>query len=175
MNVPGSGQADILLRQSRAYHAQLSAMADMKASMLITMASIILTLTASRVTQIVSPWPFRVLMASCFVTILLAAYAVMPKMPFRKGPPSAALRASPRFNVLFFGDYSGMSYAEFEAQMTPLLNDPSAGYEAQVREIYLLGVYLTENKYRFLRLAYLSFMAGLATSLILVLLDMTRS
>lgn len=147
-------------------------MADMKASMLITMASIVLTLTASRITQPGPQWPLLVLMLFCFITILLAAFAVMPKMPFRKGPPTPDHRASPGFNILFFGDYNGMSYQDFEKEMTPLLNEPHLGYEAQVREIYLLGIYLTGSKYRYLRLAYISFMVGLASSLVLVLISL---
>ncbi|HEY5297019.1 MAG TPA: hypothetical protein VIK59_03770 [Verrucomicrobiae bacterium] len=34
-------------------------------------------------------------------------------------------------------------------------------YGTQVRELYLLGTFLAKKKYRFLRLAYLSFFTGL--------------
>ena len=44
------------------------------------------------------------------------------------------------------------------------MNDPSRTYEAQVREIYLLGCFLAEKKYRYLRFAYLSFLTGLFAS-----------
>ena len=38
----------------------------------------------------------------------------------------------------------------------------------QVREVYTLGRFLAERKYRYLRLAYLAFIAGLAASTALV-------
>jgi len=48
--------------------------------------------------------------------------------------------------------------------MEEMLNDHSKTYEAQVREIYTLGVFLAQTKYRYLRLAYLVFVTGLFTS-----------
>jgi hypothetical protein len=48
--------------------------------------------------------------------------------------------------------------------MEKILNDPSELYQAQVREIYTLGVFLARKKYRFLRLAYLTFLGGLLIS-----------
>ena len=44
------------------------------------------------------------------------------------------------------------------------MSDPSRTYGAQVREIYLLGTFLARKKYRFLRLGYISFIAGLFAS-----------
>ena len=54
------------------------------------------------------------------------------------------------------------------------MNDASLAYEAQVREIYLLGMFLAVKKYRFLRLAYLAFIAGLFISFVLMLVAGTR-
>jgi hypothetical protein len=68
------------------------------------------------------------------------------------------------FNLLFFGDFVRMPYADFEKSMEEILNDPSRAYEAQVREIYTLGLFLATKKYRFLRLAYLTFLSGLLAS-----------
>jgi hypothetical protein len=49
-----------------------------------------------------------------------------------------------------------------------MMNDPSKTYEAQVREIYTLGVFLAAKKYRFLRFAYLTFVMGLFVSVLLL-------
>jgi hypothetical protein len=163
-----NNHSDAMLRQTRAHHVQLSSMADVKASMLITMASIVLTLAASNTIHVGPQWPLLVLMGFCLTTILLAAFAAMPKVRFRKRPPTPEERADAHFNVLFFGDFNGLSYEEFEAEMVPVLNDPSLCYEAQVREIYSLGVYLAKRKYRFLRLAYMAFMAGIVASAIML-------
>ena len=68
------------------------------------------------------------------------------------------------FNLLFFGDFVRMPYEEFEGAMEKVLNDPAQLYEAQVREIYALGTFLAKKKYRFLRLAYVTFLVGLLAS-----------
>jgi len=52
--------------------------------------------------------------------------------------------------------------------MEDVMNDPSKVYEAQVREVYILGIYLARNKYRFIRWAYIAFIAGLLASAIVL-------
>jgi len=51
-----------------------------------------------------------------------------------------------------------------------VLNDPSLTYEAEVREIYTLGLFLAYKKYRYLRLAYTTFIVGLFASFFTLLL-----
>ena len=161
---------DDLLGQTRAHHVQLSSMADVKANMLLTMSSIVVTLAAPQVLKAGSQLPLIVLIISSLTTILLAAYSVMPKQPYKAKPPTpGSAETGPKRNLLFFGDFLGLTYAQYEAEMETLLNDPSAVYEVQVREIYTLGVFLAETKYRYLRLAYLTFIGGLFVSVVTLL------
>lgn len=169
VNIPGN-EINYLLQQTRVHHMQLSSMADLKANMLLTMASIVVTLAAPQVMKTGSQWPLLVLMGFSLVTILLAAYAVMPKMSFSSSSAPAPDVSSPQFNLLFFGDFAGLTYEQFEAEMEKVINDPSAVYQAQVREIYTLGVFLAKKKYRYLRLAYTTFISGLFASVITLLL-----
>jgi hypothetical protein len=149
---------------------QLSSMADLKANMLLTMASIVVTLAAPQVMKSGSQLPLVVLIGFSLATILLAAYAVMPKLPFTGPTATEADVRSPQFNLLFFGDFTGMSYAQFEAEMERVMNDPSLVYQAQLREIYTLGTFLARKKYRFLRLAYTTFILGLFASIVTLLM-----
>ncbi|MEW6157409.1 MAG: Pycsar system effector family protein [Verrucomicrobiota bacterium] len=155
---------DHMLRQTRIHHVQLSSMADIKANMLLTMSSLVVTLCAPATMNPSLRSAAVVLMAFSLATVVLAVYAVMPKLPltFREG--ADADHKSPMFNLLFFGDFVRMPYADFEKSMEEILNDPSRAYEAQVREIYTLGLFLATKKYRFLRLAYLTFLSGLLAS-----------
>ena len=155
---------DHMLRQTRSHHVQLSSMADMKANMLLTVSSVIITLTAPHVVDSELRRPLLVWIGFSLLTIGLAAYAVMPKFPLWSGRPARLDMKDSRFNLLFFGDFVRLRYEDFEAAMEEVMNDPSHTYQAQVREIYTLGVFLAERKYRFLRLAYLSFLAGLVVS-----------
>jgi hypothetical protein len=158
---PGS-HLDQLLRQTRVHHVQLSSMADLKANMLLTIASVVITMSIRYVTDPEIRLASGVLIAFCLLTILLAAYSVMPKLtsfaPKKLDPNSGS------FNLLFFGHFIGMDYEEYESAMEKVLNDPSKVYELQVREIYSLGQFLAHQKYRYLRLAYLAFIVGLLAS-----------
>lgn len=152
-----------MLRQTRMHHVQLSSMADLKANMLLTMSSVVLTLSVPHLKDEKFKWPALILMFFCLLTVILAAYTVMPKMPFwrRHGEPLEKRRG---FNILFFGDFFEMTFPEYEQAMEEILNDPSKTYEAQVREVYSLGTFLARKKYRYLRLAYISFLTGLIAS-----------
>ena len=48
--------------------------------------------------------------------------------------------------------------------MEELMNDHNLSYEAQLRELYTMGNYLEQKKYRFVRLAYISFISGAVIS-----------
>ncbi len=160
---PGS-YLDHLMRATQAHHIQLSSMADMKANMLLTMSSVVLTLCLPQALNHEGLWPLYVLMGSCLATICFAAYTVMPT--FRPGNLPAPDYHDPAFNLLFFGDFTRLSQAEFESAMQGIMNDPSRTYGAQVREIYLLGSFLVRKKYRFLRFGYLTFITGFFASVI---------
>ena len=156
---------DQLIRQTRVYHVQLSMMADSKANMLLTISSILVTLSATHLADARYRWPAIVLIAGCLVSVAFAALTTMPKF-FRASdaPKSAAMSQAPGFNPLFFGDFTRLSYGEFLRTMEHTMSSASTAYEAQLREIYLLGSFLAQSKYRWLRLGYISFMAGLAGS-----------
>jgi pycsar effector protein len=157
---------DHMLRQTRIHHVQLSVMADMKANGLMTIAGLMLTLSAPFIVREQFRSAVIALMISSLLTIVLAAFAVMPDTPFRIRKTARPDVSHPKFNLLFFGTFVSMEYEQFAAAMEEMMNDPSKTYEAQVREIYTLGVFLAAKKYRFLRFAYLAFVSGLVISLL---------
>ena len=163
INNPGA-YLDHMMRQSRQHHVQLSSMADVKANMLLTMASVVVTLSIPHVLKPQFTIPLLVLIVASLITMGLAAYAVMPKLPLSPSTTPKPDVHSPGFNLLFFGDFTRLTYDEFAGAMEEMMNDPSKTYEAQVRELYTLGTFLATKKYRMLRLAYLSFMSGLVAS-----------
>jgi hypothetical protein len=155
---------DHLMRATQFHHVQLSSMADVKANMLLTMSSVVLTLCLPQVLKNEHFWPLYILITFCLLTICLATYAVMPKLPPSNLPPPDV--NSPNFNVLFFGDFTRLTQEQFERSMEEVISDHNRTYAAQVREIYLLGMFLAKKKYRFLRYGYLSFIAGLVLTLV---------
>jgi hypothetical protein len=161
---PG-GHLDQLIRQTRAHHTQLSSMADVKANMLLTMSSLVITFSLRYLEDPYLRWPVIVLTIFCLITVFNAAYAVMPKVNFEFRPNLKKLD----FNILFFGSFMNLSYDEFEGAMEEVLSEPAKVYEAQIREIYELGVFLGRNKYLYIRRAYVSFLSGLAAGVLTLL------
>ncbi|MBI2380488.1 MAG: hypothetical protein HYV16_07020 [Gammaproteobacteria bacterium] len=159
---------DRMLQGTRQHHVQLSMMADTKASMLITLSSLVITLS---VPQLMEP-TFRtaavILIVCCLATVGLATYAAMPKTPLRtSGRPDVA---DPHFNILFFGDFTRLDYPDFEENMFANMQDGEHIYQLMLKEIYTMGAFLAHKKYRYLRLASISFMTGfLASALTLAL------
>ena len=146
---------DHLLKQTRQHHVMLSTMADQKANMLLTMSSVVLTLSLPQLQNPHYRASIIVLMAACLLTLAQACYVVMPKLFTGRQPVNANER-----NLLFFADFQDLSFDEYRQQMEILLNDPGQAYEAQLREIHGMGLYLARKKYRFLRWAYLTFLSG---------------
>ncbi|WP_438480321.1 Pycsar system effector family protein [Oleiharenicola lentus] len=160
LKVPATTHADTLVRETRAHHLQLSAMADVKANMLITMSCIITTLCIPRISPDRLLSPLTILVGFCLLTIGLATYAVMPKKSYhRKNAKRGAT-----FNVLFFGDFTSLSFEQFKDEMQTLMQDHNLVYEAQLRETYQIGLFLADTKYQFLRFAYFSFGTGIVSS-----------
>jgi hypothetical protein len=57
-----------------------------------------------------------------------------------------------------------MDYDAYKEAMESMMNDANAVYETQIREIYTMGQYLAQKKYRFVRFSYLSFISGVLIS-----------
>lgn len=143
--------ADYVLRTIQQHHVQLSTMADTKASILITISSIVLTIALSRSNDPRLRPALLTIALSSLISLLLAIVAVLPVFTRRRG-------ANP--NLFFFGHFASMSQEEFVAAMARTLASDEALYAAAARDIYALGVYLYRKKYRFLRLAYIALLSG---------------
>ncbi len=161
MEISGTGShLDHFLRQTRVHHVQLSAMADVKANMMLTISALVITFSIGHLSNPLLRWPLLVLIVSCLATIVSAAYAVMPKLDRGFRPDLDR----PDCNILWFGNFMNLEYEEYARLMEGVMNDSSRVYEAQVREVYELGVFLGRKKYVYIRLAYLFFIFGLLAS-----------
>ena len=158
---------DQMIRQTRAHHVQLSSMADMKANMMLTVAALLIPLSIRFLDDPRLQPAALTMIGFCILTVLLAAYAAMPKKLGKKGPNKTIDPEDPSFNQLFFGSFTKMDYYDFEHAMEKVMNDHEEAYKTQIKEIYLMGQYLAREKYRFVRLAYISFITGMVISSVL--------
>ncbi|MCP3872098.1 MAG: hypothetical protein GY699_02945 [Desulfobacteraceae bacterium] len=155
---------DHMIRQTRNHHVQLSSMADSKANMLMTTASVVLTLCVPYVMDTTLKYAAITLMIFCFLTIFLSVYAAMPKIPFLFRHKSPSEFTPSYFNLLFFGDFIHLKYDDYQMKMEKMMSSQESVYREQIKEIYFLGNFLAKKKFRFLRLAYITFLVGFITS-----------
>ena len=165
-----AGHLDQMIRQTRAHHVSLSSMADRKANMMLTLASLMIPLSIKFLYDERSHLAASILIGFCVMTILLAAFAAMPKIKTDNHLNAKQNLNETSFNLLFFGSFIHMSYGEYKKAMQTLMNDANAVYETQLREIYTMGQYLARKKYRYVQYSYLAFITGiLASSLVYVI------
>ncbi len=162
---PGS-HLDHMMKQTRNHHVQLSFMADTKANMLLTISSVVITLSVPHIMTPGLKYGALVLILFSLITIILSTYAVMPKLPIKIKTSHDIDIHRPRFNLLFFGDFVRMPFEDFESAMEDTLNEPGKVYKSMTKEIYTLGLFLADKKYRFIRLAYVAFIIGVFTSVL---------
>jgi hypothetical protein len=160
-------QLDYLLSETRRQLIDFSNMADTKANILLSVSSVLITIALTRVND--PSWRLAVVVLSIFmlITITLALLTVIPNIDI--SPRRKRLKDDPEFNPLFFGNYSHMSYEEYDKHMERILNDPNASYEVQVHEIYYVGVYLKHTKYNFVKYGYIFFFIGTISSILIYL------
>lgn len=154
--------SDTLIRIVSDNHTKLSAMADTKAHIMLTLCAGIITVS---ITGILRPWGG--LRVASFVTLgfalLSALFAILTILP-RYGSAKIPSPDDPNFNLLFFNHFSSLSEDDFTARMGRLGADPNQAQDALVRDLYQQGRMLAERKYRYLKLCYRIFFLGILAS-----------
>jgi hypothetical protein len=159
---------ETLLKVTAGNDHRLSDMADNKAQILITVNSIIISAIISLVLRKLKESPFLVLpsyilLTVSLITMILAILATRPSLP--RGKFSAKDLAQKKVNLLFFGNFYGMSLDEYSAGMKIILQDKEFLYDSLIKDVHSQGVVLG-RKYRLLRSAYNVFMFGLIVAII---------
>lgn len=154
-NVRPRTSVDQLLRTIQQHHVHLSAMADTKAGLIITISSIVLTISLSRAGDPQLRAALLTLAVACLLALLLAIFAVLPTFAPRRVKGGVVHR-----NLFFFGHFAELTEDEFLDEMAVVIEKDPLLYETALRDIYALGTYLFRKKYRLLRLAYVALVAG---------------
>jgi len=146
----------------------LSQMADSKSNILISVNAIILSIMISSVfdklkTDTYLQIPFAILVTICVVSMVFSILATRPTVTSGKFTKEDI--ADKKTNLLFFGNFHKMGYADYDWGMTELLADKNYLYSSMIKDTYFLGIVLAK-KYRYLRIAYNIFMFGLIAAMI---------
>lgn len=157
-SVPERNTGDQILRTTQQHHVSLSVMADTKASIIITVSSIVLTIALGRLNDPTLRLPMLVLMTFTLAALLLAILAVLPKyrpLRLKHGEP-----LPPHFNLLFFGHFAELDQQRYLRELAARMQPDGSVYRSMATDIYSLGSYLSHHKYRYLRLSYICFLIG---------------
>jgi hypothetical protein len=162
-------QLDHMFRQTRMNLVVYSQMADTKANILLSISSVLLSISLTKVADPRFTSSIIALVGFLLITIFLALMTVIPRVHgfFHKNLSVH----DPKYSPLFFGDYVDIPYDEYAEDMEEIMNDSDRSYEVMVKEIYYAGVYLVKNKYQYIRAGYMFFFAGLIVSTLIFFLQ----
>jgi len=162
-------QLDHMLRETRLHLVTFSQMADAKANILLSISSVLLSISLTRVSDPRFTGALVALVGFLFITIFLALMTVIPRVSgFGRKKYSVH---DPAYSPLFFGNYADIPYEEYIRDMEEIMNDSDRTYEIMVKEIYYSGLYLVKNKYKYIRLGYMFFFAGLIVSTLIFFVE----
>jgi predicted metal-dependent HD superfamily phosphohydrolase len=164
---PGRG-VETMFRTTSTNHIRLSSMADSKANIMISVNSIIISVLLSVLLRKLEDNPNLILPAiifltTCVTTIIFSVLATRPNVS--SGQFTKQDIENKKTNLLFFGNFHGMSLTDYNWGMKEMMKDPDFLYGSMIQDVYSLGVVLG-RKYRLLRIAYNIFMFGLIISVL---------
>jgi predicted metal-dependent HD superfamily phosphohydrolase len=159
---------ETMFRLTSKNHFTLSSIADSKASTLISISALIISIILSVLVSRLSEGP-ELIVPTIFILITLMGTIIFAVISTRPKVTSFQLSrddvTEKKGNLLFFGNFISMPVEDYEWGMREVMNDREYLYNNLIRDIYYLGVVLGK-KYRYLRIAYNFFMYGLIISVI---------
>ncbi|MBE9048496.1 adenylate/guanylate cyclase domain-containing protein, partial [Pleurocapsales cyanobacterium LEGE 10410] len=155
-----------MFRTSYRNHIELSAIADNKSNIMISINGIIISIMIATVpAQIASDsslmLPTGLLLVSCMMSLIYSVLAARPRVSNEKVTLEDV--RSNQSNILFFGNFYTMDRDDYVTGLEELMSDSDRLYNTMTRDLYSLGVVLSK-KFKLLRVAYNIFMVGLVAS-----------
>ncbi|MEJ7645776.1 MAG: Pycsar system effector family protein [Chryseolinea sp.] len=159
---------ETMFRTTSHNHVMLSQMVDSKASILVTINSIILSVIVSVLIRKLEEnsyllIPTVLLISVCLGTMVFSILASRPNIS--SGKFTREDIKNKRTNLLFFGNFHGMNVDDYLWGMKEMMKDADYLYGSLIKDIYHLGKVLG-TKYRYLRIAYNVFMYGFVIAIL---------
>jgi predicted metal-dependent HD superfamily phosphohydrolase len=148
-------------------HIQLSAIADNKAHIMISVNSILISVAISMLTYktLTNQNPMLLLPIVIFLVTSLTSliFAVLSSRP--RVTSSAQVMANGKVNPIFFGNFIHLSADQYEESVDHMLRDGAVLYSNMAKDIYHLG-HVLDKKYRLLIFSYNVFMLGFVATVV---------
>lgn len=166
--IGNSKSAQTMFKTALRNHIDLSAIADNKANIMLSVNALIITFAFPLLGKEIAAnkmllLPTILLLTVCVVSMVFATLATRP-IPM-KGFSSMDSILSKKSNLFFFGNFYRMSFEEYEQGMNATVADDTILDTTIMRDLFFLGRTLG-RKYGFLRKCYTIFMYGIISSVI---------
>ncbi len=142
------------LRANLTKHMTLNQMADAKASMIMTAASLIITITLTQYDRLNLP-TILLLAGSGLLAVIFSILAIIPP-----------LHVTDQTNLFYFRSFSELSEAEYKSRFLDCIADKEKLYDAYLHEIYYLGKHRLTRKYGLIRNGLWTLLVGLLAATI---------
>lgn len=137
------------LRANLSKHMTLNKMADSKASMIMTAASLVITISLTQHEKL--PLLTLILLSgSGLLAVIFSILAIIPP-----------LHVSDHTNLFYFRSFADLSEAEFKSRFREAITDKEKLYDAYLHEIYYLGTHRLTRKYGLIRNGLWALLFGL--------------
>ncbi|WP_313111352.1 Pycsar system effector family protein [Aequorivita sediminis] len=159
---------ETMFRVTLKNHIELSAIADTKANILLSVNAIIISVALSNLVPKLDNlsnaflvWPTLVLMLFSVTSVVLSVLSTRPNISSVNVTKEMIVKK--QTNILFFGNFYKMGLKDFEWGVDYLMENQDVLYNSLTKDLYYLGLVL-ERKYRLLRITYTVFMFGIVIS-----------
>ena len=159
---------ETMYRTTYRTHVSLSAIADNKANIMLSINAIIISIVLPQLVPNFSTnprliIPTLILLTVCLIAMFYATLSTRPKVT--EGKVTIEDIKNRKGNLLFFGNFYKMSLKDYDWGVKEMIKDNDYLYGTMTRDIYYLGIVLAK-KYRYLSICYQVFMYGLIVAVI---------
>lgn len=167
--LPGSA-TQTFFRTNYRNHINLSAIADNKANIMISVNAILISVVISILSyQNISQrnpmviLPVVIFLVTGLSSLIFAVLSIRPKITSLNENSSTIEEA--KKNIVFFGNFINLEVEQFEEAVDAVLRDGALLYGNMTRDLYYLGKVL-DKKYRYLTISYNIFMVGFIATVV---------
>ena len=158
---------DNIMRVNHGNQMRLGLMADAKANIMITVASIVFSITIANLDNEVMRYTLLTFAVGSFFSLLFAIFAIIPNTDYPRVKWSKEIdRDSPIFNPLFFGHFAHLDIDEYKEDYAEILSTDDSIYDSMAGDIYGQGKILALKKYKYLKWSYNCFLTGMSCAII---------
>jgi len=168
ITIGGSKSAQTQFKTALRNHIDLSAIADNKANIMLSVNALIITFALPLLGERIAAdpkmlVPTLILLSVCIIAMVFATLATRPIA--MSGRSSMEQIHDKKSNLFFFGNFYKMTFSEYETGMQTVVRDDEILDNSIMRDLFFLGSALGK-KYHYLRLCYNFFMFGLIAAVV---------